>query len=161
MMVKWMMVSIMIMTNYGNHDDDDDDDGGNDHYHDFVFSHNYSLGHLQFWICILFMGHAYPRIIATITSNLSSVSNQESHSDTNLHSTASILSSSSSSSSSSTSSSSSISSSSSSLSWIQQWFESSYEIQGFYPLRLDMIYDHYLQLISISIVFTMIFSIYL
>ena len=110
--------------NNNDDDDDDDDDDGNDHYHDFVLSHNYSLGHLQFWICILFMGHAYPRIIATITSSSSQ-------------------------------------SSSSSSSWIQQWFKSSYEIQGFYPLRLDMIYDHYLQLISISIVFTTIFSIYL
>lgn len=36
-----------------------------------------------------------------------------------------------------------------------------YAISGFSPLKLDMIYDHYLQLISISIVGSFILSIYL
>jgi len=36
-----------------------------------------------------------------------------------------------------------------------------YQIQGFAPVRLEMIYDHYVQLITISVVFTTLMSFYL
>jgi delta14-sterol reductase len=36
-----------------------------------------------------------------------------------------------------------------------------YSLRGFMPLRLDLIYDHYLPLISVSIVFSSILSVYL
>lgn len=41
------------------------------------------------------------------------------------------------------------------------WLHNVYQIQGFVPLRLELIYDHYVPLISISIVFTTAMSLYL
>lgn len=69
-------------------------------------------GHLQFWICILAMGHAVPLIKTDPNDSRS-------------------------------------------------FLTSTYYIEGFTPLRLDMLYDHYVPLISISIVFTTLFSLYL
>lgn len=62
-------------------------------------------GHLQFWICILAMGHAYPLI--------------EEHSS------------------------------------------GVYSVKGFMPLQLDLIYDHYMQLIVVSVIFSFALSAYL
>ena len=41
------------------------------------------------------------------------------------------------------------------------WLQNVYQIQGFAPVRLELIYDHYVQLITISVVFTTIMSFYL
>ena len=41
------------------------------------------------------------------------------------------------------------------------WLQNVYQIQGFVHVPLELIYDHYLQLISISVVFTTIMSVYL
>lgn len=71
-------------------------------------------GHLQFWLCILAMGHSYPLLSGTGTDGAS-----------------------------------------------DHWWAEVYQIQGFAPLRIDLIYDNYLQLISISLVSTALFSLYL
>lgn len=88
-------------------------------------------GHLQFWICILAMGHAYPRI-STITSLPATCLLSKTCSRFE-----SIF-----------------------LPWTN-WLRNAYELQGFYPLSLDLLYDHYVPMISISIVFTTLFSLYL
>lgn len=41
------------------------------------------------------------------------------------------------------------------------WWAETYQLQGLMPLRLELIYDHYLQLISISLVSTALFSLWL
>jgi hypothetical protein len=71
-------------------------------------------GHLQFWICILAMGHCYPLISGSGTDAAT-----------------------------------------------DNWMTEIYQIQGFMPLRLERIYDNYLQLISISLASTALFSLYL
>lgn len=68
-------------------------------------------GHLQFWICLLAMGHAYP-VISAADGNA-------------------------------------------------DFLFGIFNIEGFRPLRLDLLYDHYVSLISISILFTVAFSLYL
>ena len=75
-------------------------------------------GHLQFWICLVAMGHAYPLISGTSSSAVDTDS-------------------------------------------AYNWLTEVYQFQGFMPLRLELIYDHYLQLISVSLVSTALFSLYL
>lgn len=70
-------------------------------------------GHLQFWVCLLAISHAYPLIAGSRTGASDS------------------------------------------------WMFETYQIQGLMPLRLELIYDHYLQLISISLLSTALFSVYL
>jgi hypothetical protein len=71
-------------------------------------------GHLQFWVCLLAVSHAYPLISGSGTDAATAY-----------------------------------------------WATEIYQIQGLMPLRLELIYDHYLPLISISLVSTALFSVYL
>lgn len=71
-------------------------------------------GHLQFWVCLLAVSHAYPLIAGSRTDGAS-----------------------------------------------DSWAFETYQIQGLMPLRLELVYDHYLQLISISLLSTALFSLYL
>jgi len=41
------------------------------------------------------------------------------------------------------------------------WWHNVYQVQGFAPLRLELIYDHYVQLITVSVLFTTLMSVYL
>lgn len=43
----------------------------------------------------------------------------------------------------------------------QEWLQQVFNVRGFMPLRLDLLYDNYLQLITVSVIFTTLFSIYL
>lgn len=75
-------------------------------------------GHLQFWLCLIAMGHAYPIFSSFEKGN----------------------------------------------GWCTGVFDSwnsVFVIHGFKPLDLSLVYDQYLPLISISIVFTFLFSVYL
>lgn len=70
-------------------------------------------GHLQFWLSLLAMGHAYPLITSTDTGS------------------------------------------------DESWWTGVFQFQGFMPLRLELIYDNYLQMMAASLVFTAVFSLYL
>lgn len=70
-------------------------------------------GHLQFWLSVLAMGHAYPLITS---------SNEGTD---------------------------------------ESWWTGVFQFQGFMPLRLELIYDNYLQMMAASLVFTALFSLYL
>ena len=79
-------------------------------------------GHLQFWLCILAVGHAYPIFTSSTPSSSGTVVGGAQDSD--------------------------------------MW-SSVFRIHGFGPLPLHLIYDHYVPLISISVVFTTLLSFYL
>lgn len=77
-------------------------------------------GHLQFWLTIVLMGHAYPLLQAAQQC----VSGEESLS-------------------------------------LSALLAQVYEVRGFQALPLHLVYDHYLGLITVSVVFSFLFSVYL
>lgn len=75
-------------------------------------------GHLQFWLTIVLMGHAYPILQAAQQC----VAGEES---------------------------------------LSSLLSQVYEVRGFQSLPLHLVYDHYLGLITVSVVFSFLFSVYL
>ncbi len=54
-----------------------------------------------------------------------------------------------------------ISTSANVVTWLPAEFNSVYNLKGFAPLPLTMIYDHYLPLITVSVIFSFVMSLYL
>ncbi len=78
-------------------------------------------GHLQFWLTIVAMGHAYPILeAATATASTGKT-----------------------------------------CCWTDALLKQVYKIRGFASLPISMVYDHYLGLITVSVIFTFLFSVYL
>jgi hypothetical protein len=95
-------------------------------------------GHLQFWITFLLLGHAYP-IISTLFSTASSSTKNQTCENISFSSLSSFF-----------------TTASSCFSW-----NNVYQVHGFVSLPVELVYDYYLQLAVVSIIFTFFMSIYL